>query len=371
MSSENFVKVFDVLDSGFKNWSFSASGLIFIVIGLVIFFVPKIIKSTNIPYLDSSSELLTGFGYFFLSFAILWTFGTFFLTYAQYHHHQVLAKENGFLVVEGPVENFIPMPYSGHAEESFIVSGVRFSYSDFIITDGFNNTSSHGGPINKNSYVRISYDPSGNTILRLEIRDFKGQMNDYSKTESLFPTSKDVVKNSEENSIRYLSWFGYVLIVFYLLDFIALMSFYIPYFRTYFRIMPSAVANCLIPKVFENGKKAKLRNSLIYWDKERKEIWLRPRGLNFFQVQLMVAKLNVDEASNSIISQEIRYSSVYPVIMVLFLLAIYEAASGKVTFFGLIGIAAVCAVLGYANLKNQRNRMEKIVQDAISEIREM
>jgi len=59
------------------------------------------------------------------------------------------------------------MPYTGHADESFNVAGVHFRYSDFGATDAFNNTASHGGPITKDSYVRICYDPSGNAILRL------------------------------------------------------------------------------------------------------------------------------------------------------------------------------------------------------------
>ncbi|MBX9769509.1 MAG: hypothetical protein K2X47_19690 [Bdellovibrionales bacterium] len=54
--------------------------------------------------------------------------------------------------------------------ESFMVSGVRFQYSDYVVTDGFNQTASHGGPISKGAYVRICYDPKGNHILRLEIR---------------------------------------------------------------------------------------------------------------------------------------------------------------------------------------------------------
>ncbi len=45
--------------------------------------------------------------------------------------------ENGrFEVVEGLVENFDPMPSSGHKMESFSVNGVRFEYSDFVVTPG-------------------------------------------------------------------------------------------------------------------------------------------------------------------------------------------------------------------------------------------
>jgi hypothetical protein len=66
------------------------------------------------------------------------------------------------------VRNFKPMPYAGHAEESFDVAGVPFRYSDYQVSVGFNNTASHGGPIREGLPVRISF--VGNTILRLEIR---------------------------------------------------------------------------------------------------------------------------------------------------------------------------------------------------------
>ena len=51
--------------------------------------------------------------------------------------------------------------------ESFAVGGHRFSYSDYVVTSGFHNTASHGGPIHDGLDVRVSY--LGNLILRLEI----------------------------------------------------------------------------------------------------------------------------------------------------------------------------------------------------------
>jgi hypothetical protein len=42
------------------------------------------------------------------------------------------------------------------------------SYSDYVVTAGFNNTASHGGPIRQDLPVRISY--VGNSIVKLEIR---------------------------------------------------------------------------------------------------------------------------------------------------------------------------------------------------------
>jgi len=48
----------------------------------------------------------------------------------------------------------------------------------FWPTDAFNNAASHARPINSDSYVRSCCDPSENAILRLQIRDFKGSLQD-------------------------------------------------------------------------------------------------------------------------------------------------------------------------------------------------
>ena len=77
-------------------------------------------------------------------------------------------------VVSGVVTDFVPMPSGGHAYEHFCVHHVCFDYSDFVHTGGFNNTSSHGGPIRAGMDVRISYversiEP-GNVIVRMEVQ---------------------------------------------------------------------------------------------------------------------------------------------------------------------------------------------------------
>lgn len=173
MNPDHFVKVFDVLDSGYKDWSFAAFGLIFVVVGIVVAVFPVVLRAAGIPFLENQSRFRKLSRYAMLAFAVLWTVVTFSATYTQYRRHKSLAQEGGCRVVEGPVERFVPMPYTGHAVESLFVSGVPFKYSDFMATDAFNNTSSHGGPIDASSYVRICYDRSDNAILRLEVRDFR------------------------------------------------------------------------------------------------------------------------------------------------------------------------------------------------------
>jgi hypothetical protein len=69
--------------------------------------------------------------------------------------------------IEGNVSNFDPMPYGGHKSESFTLNGKKFSYTDFCITPGFNQTASHGGPLREGLLVRIWHQ--NGTIARLDI----------------------------------------------------------------------------------------------------------------------------------------------------------------------------------------------------------
>lgn len=90
------------------------------------------------------------------------------LDYAQtrtvYAHKQ-------YLVVQGVVRDFEPMPASGHQLERFTVNKVPFAFSDFEELDyGYNNTASHGGAIRAGLPVRIAYFDNGtrNIILKLD-----------------------------------------------------------------------------------------------------------------------------------------------------------------------------------------------------------
>lgn len=104
-------------------------------------------------------------------FALIWNGAILPPAWMIYHAHR-LAQEhlrNGDCqIVEGPVENFHPMPYHGHSLESFTVSGVRFEYSDFDDSKpGFNHTESHGGPIHTGIRVRIHHREG--CILQIEV----------------------------------------------------------------------------------------------------------------------------------------------------------------------------------------------------------
>jgi hypothetical protein len=376
-ASGRFVKVFDVLDSGFKDWTFSAFGLIFIAIGLVIFVFPSAIRALGIPYLNVQSGFRALSRYGVLGFAILWTAFVFYGTYSAHLRHRTLAREGRCRNVEGPVEHFVPMPYAGHAQESFSVDGAPFRYSDFNVTDGFNNTSSHGGPINGDSHVRICYDPSDGAILRLEIRDFKGDPKDYARAESMFPKAPDVRNSGRKNVPIDMPWYSNLFLLLFVLDAIAIYALYLPYLKTFFRLKTMTAGDCPIPGGLETGSRIKLRNSMIYWDVEGQAIWLRPRGWNLVQIPLTVAKLRTDLSRTSIDQVETRFSSGFPFVMALFLWTAYRvfsatfpngAALSPAQFFGIA--AALFLLAGFLNLRILGSRMDRLVEDALSEFRD-
>jgi hypothetical protein len=51
--------------------------------------------------------------------------------------------------------------------EKFCVNDHCFEYSDYVITGGFNNTRSHGGPIREGLPVRVTF--IRNKIIKLEV----------------------------------------------------------------------------------------------------------------------------------------------------------------------------------------------------------
>lgn len=83
------------------------------------------------------------------------------------------AIANGSVIeVEGRVSGFVPAPYEGHRDESFVVNGIPFSYSEYVNRGGFHRTAARGGPIRDGLEVRIHYFPeyAYNRILRLEVK---------------------------------------------------------------------------------------------------------------------------------------------------------------------------------------------------------
>ncbi len=151
---------YNVLDSGYKVFGFASAGLGMIAIGIII--------STLMRKFNAKRSRET-FMYFWTGFAILWTIFAFISTGPEYMSCINAMKNGTYKEIEGIVENFDPMPHSGHKLESFTLNNVKFEYSDFVISPGFNNTKSHGGPIDEGKYIRIRY--YNGEILQLWVKE--------------------------------------------------------------------------------------------------------------------------------------------------------------------------------------------------------
>ena len=171
VSTDCYRTYFDVATHG-PAWWFPATGLAFIAIGVVMFVLVRANAGRFFPRVFiRAPRYYRIFTIVWLGFSIVWTtlasagvFGDYVMTWLN-------ERQGNVAVVEGPVEDFHPMPASGHDLESFTVSGVHFAYSDYVVTAGFNQTSSHGGPIREGLLVRISYrgSLSDAEIVKLEI----------------------------------------------------------------------------------------------------------------------------------------------------------------------------------------------------------
>ncbi len=245
------------------------------------------------------------------------------------------------------------------------------------MTDAFNNTSSHGGPISKDSYVRICYDPKDNAILRLEIRGYKGQTKDYASVKLNFPVP-DRMDINKINRIQHdaaVAWYGNLIFVLYILDFAGIFLLFEPYLRTFFPVESKSLPDCPIAGGLA-GEKLKLKNSLVYWDRQNGELWLRPRGWNLKQVPFMVAQFKTNASGSSLVEQRILFSSGFPLVTALFFWTAYQlfSATEAAGFKGsppgaLIGLgAALFAISSVVGFRRLRSRMELLVQEALVEL---
>jgi hypothetical protein len=157
--------VFDVSTAGYKAWNFALVGLVFSLAGLGVVALRDKLGGWWTAHPTASKV----FAFSFLGFALLWTTVSFVTTYSDYHTLLSAERTNRLHIVEGVVSNFNPMPATGHTMERFCVGSDCFTYSDFVVTAGFNNTTSHGGPIRNGLAVRVSH--LGNQIAKLEVAD--------------------------------------------------------------------------------------------------------------------------------------------------------------------------------------------------------
>jgi hypothetical protein len=163
--------IYDVTQESPPVW-FPAFGLIFVVLGALLWrFGGRLTLGREGRWRSPRTRKI--FAGFFLGFSILWTtIAATAVLGGNCAARRTLASGVAG-IVDGSVQDFHPMPYTGHDTERFRVGSVWFAYSDYIVESGFNRTSSHGGPIREGLMVRIHYSgqPSHATILRLEVRE--------------------------------------------------------------------------------------------------------------------------------------------------------------------------------------------------------
>jgi hypothetical protein len=148
-------------------------GLVFVVLGVLTWrFRDRMPWAWGWPF-RTSARWRRAWVVYFLGFAVLWTTVATWAVLGRYVEARRALAGGRTAIVEGVVEDFHPMPPAGHDTEWFRVGGVRFAYSDGILSAGFNQTAAHGGPIREGLRVRIHYtgSPASATILRLEVAD--------------------------------------------------------------------------------------------------------------------------------------------------------------------------------------------------------
>ena len=150
-------------------WTWIAQGAAFVALSLSLLVLRK---CRPMWLLARGSRWASGVGlWLMLGFSVIWTVWVSVTILGSLVRTKNAVRSAAAQTVEGRVTNFHPMPYEGHDMERFSVEGVHFAYSDYVLTGGFNKTSSHGGPLHDGAYVRIGYvgKSARATIVHLEV----------------------------------------------------------------------------------------------------------------------------------------------------------------------------------------------------------
>ncbi len=336
--------------------------------------IPKFVRRLGFSWLDLSSRWQKAFPYIFAGFGALWSTLAFSGIYSEYRAHRAQLDANMCRIVEGPVQEFVPMSPSGHGMESFRVSGVLFQYSDNAVTDAFNNTASEGGPITSNAYVRICYDSDDHAILRLEIRDYTGPRASYRPPVAMVQKPSTGQAPSPRNRPP---WDTSLFVYLGILEIAGAYLMFQPYLRTYFRFGPPQEVVSPISRALVENCRIVLRNCIAVWDRERGILWLRARGLNtLYAPPWLVAKLTTDALGTTITRREVRISPGIIVVFAAFLWGAYRMLSSvgpageaapPVWFFGLVAVMMPISV--YVGVRRMRTKLAVLIDDALTELR--
>ena len=160
----NYEVAYDIQQALYPAWWVFGIGILMFAVGLgsILFDKPKVVRwIMGRPTTRSvvTAVFMCVFGSVMIGVGIL--------NYAHFVELRRALRDGSVEIAEGKIEQFVPMPYSGHANETFVVNGHYFAYSDFDLTKGFNNTQSHGGPLKEGLQVRITH--VNGSIVKLEI----------------------------------------------------------------------------------------------------------------------------------------------------------------------------------------------------------
>jgi hypothetical protein len=145
-----FITVYNVLQDYFKLSIFIP---IIMLIGGIVFF--RHIRKDAMGIEHIIKYIITPIYIAIMSFVLI---GFIFQYSIDYFQIVKPYLEKKYLIVEGNIKDFIPMPEGGHVNESFNVNNIHFEYSSYSSTAGFKKVALSGGPLKQNGqYVRIGY----------------------------------------------------------------------------------------------------------------------------------------------------------------------------------------------------------------------
>lgn len=131
--------------------------------GALFFLIGFAIPPTTNPGLDIRPWGFRIIGSVAMLFSMVFLAGSI----TEYRDTRKAIETHTYTVVEGVVENFVPIPPGGHAKESFDVNGMHFEYSGrwgSIVFDSNRNI----GIIRDGVQARISH--IGQDIVKIEVK---------------------------------------------------------------------------------------------------------------------------------------------------------------------------------------------------------
>jgi hypothetical protein len=148
-----FDTVLDITQQPYP-WRYPALGLIFLIVGAV----------WSLFRWDDPKALRRWSPRFSVGLGAVWMVFGFVSTFSEWSLGRRAVRDRTALVVEGPVENYVPMPSHGRGRERFTIRGVAFSYFANDVSATFKNATYS---IWEGRYVRVHY--LDNAILKLEV----------------------------------------------------------------------------------------------------------------------------------------------------------------------------------------------------------